>query len=135
MVVRLAALPAACYAVQNVLAQVGYQNLDSLTYNLLNQTKVMNEPAMGQPPASLSMWMPACLTGGLSVCQTIAAAVCLFVLTGKRQSGPQLVALALLLIACTGRDRQRERAARASLPPSPHACLLPACLWWCLLQP
>ena len=32
-------LPAALYALQNTMAQIGYQNLDSLTFNLLNQTK------------------------------------------------------------------------------------------------
>lgn len=33
-------LPAGLYALQNTMAQIGYQNLDSLTFNLLNQTKV-----------------------------------------------------------------------------------------------
>lgn len=36
----VAALPATLYAIQNVLVQHGYQLLDSMTFNLLNQTKV-----------------------------------------------------------------------------------------------
>jgi solute carrier family 35 (UDP-sugar transporter), member A1/2/3 len=35
-----AALPAVLYAVQNVLVQIGYTLIDSMTFNLLNQTKV-----------------------------------------------------------------------------------------------
>ncbi|EKX51550.1 hypothetical protein GUITHDRAFT_65850, partial [Guillardia theta CCMP2712] len=38
---KFAALPALIYAVQNLLTQVGYQNLDFLTFNLLNQTKIL----------------------------------------------------------------------------------------------
>ncbi len=41
---RLAAIPAALYALQNTMAQYGYQYLDSLTFNLLNQTKVRLHP-------------------------------------------------------------------------------------------
>lgn len=64
-----AALPAAGYALQNWLAQLAYANLDSLTFNLLNQTK------------------------------TLFAALCLYLVMGKRQSPLQLVALFLLLAA------------------------------------
>ena len=35
-----AALPAVLYAIQNVLVQIGYTLIDSMTFNLLNQTKV-----------------------------------------------------------------------------------------------
>jgi hypothetical protein len=35
-----AAVPAVLYAVQNLLVQFGYTLLDSMTFNLLNQTKV-----------------------------------------------------------------------------------------------
>jgi UDP-sugar transporter A1/2/3 len=66
---RAAAFPAVCYALQNYLAQVAYQNLDSLTFNLLNQTK------------------------------TLSAAACLYLVMGKQQSHAQLVALAMLLVA------------------------------------
>jgi hydroxymethylpyrimidine/phosphomethylpyrimidine kinase len=38
--IRVAALPATLYAIQNVLVQYGYIFLDSMTFNLLNQTKV-----------------------------------------------------------------------------------------------
>jgi UDP-sugar transporter A1/2/3 len=37
---KAAALPASLYAVQNLCVQHGYLLLDSMTYNLLNQTKV-----------------------------------------------------------------------------------------------
>ncbi|CAN0461955.1 unnamed protein product, partial [Laminaria digitata] len=64
-----AAFPAAVYALQNCLSQVAYVNLDSLTFNLLNQTK------------------------------TLFAALCLYLVMGKKQSPQQLVALSLLLVA------------------------------------
>ena len=64
-----AALPAMGYALQNWLSQLGYRNLDSLTFNLLNQTK------------------------------TLFAALCLYLVMGKKQSPWQLVALSLLLAA------------------------------------
>ena len=38
--VRIAAAPAALYAVQNVLIQIGYANLDGITFNVLNQSKI-----------------------------------------------------------------------------------------------
>lgn len=62
-----AALPAAGYALQNWLSQLAYKNLDSLTFNLLSQTK------------------------------TLFAALCLYLVMGKKQSRRQLVALSLLL--------------------------------------
>ncbi|CAM9301879.1 unnamed protein product [Pylaiella littoralis] len=65
----MAALPAAGYALQNWLSQLAYMNLDSLTFNLLNQTK------------------------------TLFAALCLYLVMGKKQSRQQLVALSLLLAA------------------------------------
>lgn len=65
----VAALPAAGYVLQNWLSLRGYMNLDSLTFNLLNQTK------------------------------TLFAALCLYLVMGKKQSRQQLVALALLLAA------------------------------------
>lgn len=64
-----AAIPAAGYALQNWLSQLAYMNLDSLTFNLLNQTK------------------------------TLFAALCLYLVMGKKQSRLQLVALSLLLAA------------------------------------
>lgn len=33
-------LPAAIYALQNSLLQISYRNLDSLTFSMLNQTKI-----------------------------------------------------------------------------------------------
>ncbi|KAM3568216.1 hypothetical protein VYU27_009657 [Nannochloropsis oceanica] len=66
---RLGAVPAALYALQNTMAQFGYQYLDSLSFNLLNQTK------------------------------TLAAAVCLYFVLGKKQTPLQLVALCMLLTA------------------------------------
>jgi hypothetical protein len=37
---QVAALPACLYSVQNVLIQIGYHHVDSMTFNILNQTKV-----------------------------------------------------------------------------------------------
>jgi UDP-sugar transporter A1/2/3 len=34
-------LPAAIYALQNSLLQISYKNLDSLTFSILNQTKLL----------------------------------------------------------------------------------------------
>eukprot|EP00804_Cyclotella_cryptica_P015780 CCRYP_013397-RC/>CCRYP_013397-RC protein AED:0.31 eAED:0.31 QI:0/-1/0/1/-1/0/1/0/166 len=48
---------------------LAYQNLDAITYNVLNQTK------------------------------TLSAAMCCYLLLGKRQSGMQMLALVLLLMA------------------------------------
>ena len=63
------AAPAACYLVQNLAMQRAYADLDSLTFNCLNQTKL------------------------------VATALFLFVLLRQRQSRQQLVALAMLLLA------------------------------------
>eukprot|EP00854_Cymbomonas_tetramitiformis_P015245 gene15245-18030_t len=38
---EMAALPAAMFTVQNICYQHAYQNLDGLTFNLLNQTKIL----------------------------------------------------------------------------------------------
>ena len=37
---QLAALPALLYAIQNLMVQYSYTYVDSMTFNLLNQTKV-----------------------------------------------------------------------------------------------
>ena len=37
---KVAAIPATLYAIQNLCVQYGYVYLDSMTFNLLNQTKV-----------------------------------------------------------------------------------------------
>lgn len=66
---RLALLPATIYLVQNLCSLLAYQNLDAITYNVLNQTK------------------------------TLSAALCCFLLLGKRQSKLQIVALIILLVA------------------------------------
>ena len=39
--VRVAALPSIIYSIQNVIAFFAYQNLDPLTFNLINQSKVI----------------------------------------------------------------------------------------------
>lgn len=76
------AAPAAlCYLVQNLALQRAYADLDSLTFNCLNQTKVA------------------------------ATALCLFLLQGYRQTGRQLVALALLTAAGLLLQLQGEQAA------------------------
>ena len=79
------AAPAACYLVQNLAMQRAYADLDSLTFNCLNQTKL------------------------------VATAFFLFVLLRQRQSGQQLVALAMLLLAglllqLTGEQRAASSA-------------------------
>ncbi|KAL9179637.1 hypothetical protein ACHAXT_008927 [Thalassiosira profunda] len=66
---RLALLPATIYLVQNLCSLLAYQNLDAITYNVLNQTK------------------------------TLSAALCCYLLMGKRQSTLQMAALVLLLTA------------------------------------
>jgi len=66
---KVAALPATLYAIQNLLVQYGYVLLDSMTFNLLNQTK------------------------------TLSAAFWLWIIMGKKQSSVQMVALLLLLLA------------------------------------
>lgn len=60
-------VPAMVYAVQNVMIQISLQNLDGLTFNLLNQSK------------------------------TIFTAVALFLIMGRKQSLPQVAALLGLL--------------------------------------
>lgn len=34
-------LPAVIYTLQNILLQISYKNLDSLTFSILNQTKIL----------------------------------------------------------------------------------------------
>ncbi|GAQ79083.1 Nucleotide-sugar transporter [Klebsormidium nitens] len=63
------ALPAAIYAIQNVLVQSAYPHLDPLTLSMLNQTKLL---------------FTALFTA---------------LLLGQRQSGPQVVALLCMLVA------------------------------------
>ena len=82
------AAPAACYLVQNLALQQAYADLDSLTFNCLNQSKLA------------------------------ATAFFLYVLLRQRQSAQQLVALALLLAAglllqLTGEQRAASSAGSA----------------------
>ncbi|KAK9949595.1 hypothetical protein M0R45_005112 [Rubus argutus] len=62
-------LPAAIYALQNSLLQISYKNLDSLTFSMLNQTKI------------------------------IFTALCTYLILGQKQSIQQVGALFLLIIA------------------------------------
>ena len=66
---RLSLIPATIYFVQNMCSLLAYQNLDAITYNVLNQTK------------------------------TLSAALCCYLLMKKKQSSYQMLALLLLLIA------------------------------------
>ena len=82
-----AAAPAVCYLVQNLALQRAYADLDSVTFNCLNQTKV------------------------------VATAASLYLLTGVGQSSMQMVALVLitlagLLLQVTG---ERARTGTASV--------------------
>jgi solute carrier family 35 (UDP-sugar transporter), member A1/2/3 len=65
----VALIPAGLYAVQNMASLTAYQNLDPLTYNTLNQTK------------------------------TLSAALCCYIVMGRKQSSIQIFALLLLLIS------------------------------------
>lgn len=65
----MAVIPAALYAVQNIAALKAYQNLDALTFNVLNQTK------------------------------TLSAALCCYFVMGRSQSMVQVGSLLLLLTA------------------------------------
>jgi UDP-sugar transporter A1/2/3 len=67
--VTVAFIPAALYALQNVAALQAYQNLDSLTFNVLNQTK------------------------------TLSAALCCYLVMGWKQSYVQVASLLLLLLS------------------------------------
>lgn len=60
-------LPAALYCVQNMAALMAYQNLEPLTFNVLNQTK------------------------------TLSAALCCYLIMGRKQSKTQMVSLVILL--------------------------------------
>ena len=63
---RVAGLPASVYAIQNIFYLKGAQNIDGLTFNLINQTK------------------------------SVSAAIFLFFVMGKQQSLQQVFALCLL---------------------------------------
>jgi solute carrier family 35 (UDP-sugar transporter), member A1/2/3 len=65
----VALVPAGLYAVQNMAALTAYQHLDALTYNTLNQTK------------------------------TLSAALCCYLVMGRRQSPVQVISLFLLLLS------------------------------------
>jgi len=65
---RCGAILASVYAFQNILIQVGYQNMSGLLFNLLNQTKIL------------------------------FTAVMVYAFTGKTQSKAQIVALFMVLV-------------------------------------
>jgi len=66
---KVAGLPSALYAVQNMAALMAYQQLNPLTFNVLNQTK------------------------------TLSAAVCCYIIMGRQQSLVQMASLVLLLVS------------------------------------
>ena len=67
--VTVAFLPAALYSLQNIAALQAYQTLDALTFNVLNQTK------------------------------TLSAALCCYLVMGRRQSFIQIISLLILLLS------------------------------------
>lgn len=67
--IALAGLPAFLYTIQNLAALMAYQNLEALTFNVLNQTKILS-----------------------------AALSCYFVM-GKRQSTMQVISLCVLILS------------------------------------
>lgn len=64
---KIAGIPAILYCMQNLASLMAYQNLQPLTYNVLNQTK------------------------------TLSAALCCYLVIGRKQSKTQIVSLLLLL--------------------------------------
>eukprot|EP01084_Bolivina_argentea_P298946 515266_1 len=66
---KCAAVPAVLYSLQSLLMQIGFRELGSVTYNLLNQTK------------------------------TLFAAICCYVIMGQKQSLLQVLALFMLVAA------------------------------------
>lgn len=71
----VALLPAGLYAIQNMAALAAYQNLQPLVYNVLNQTK------------------------------TLSAALCCYLVMGRKQSVAQILALFLLLVSALVMER------------------------------
>jgi UDP-sugar transporter A1/2/3 len=67
--IQVAAVPAGLYTVQNGAALLAYQHLDGITFNVLNQTK------------------------------TLSAALCCYLLIGRKQSKIQIISLFLLLLS------------------------------------
>jgi len=67
--IQVAFVPAFLYTIQNQAALLAYQNLNGVTYNVLNQTK------------------------------TMSAALCCYFLMGRKQSRAQVMALLLLLVS------------------------------------
>jgi UDP-sugar transporter A1/2/3 len=65
----MAGIPAAIYTVQNLASLLAYQNLEALTFNVLNQTK------------------------------TLSAALCCYLVMGKRQTKIQSLSLIMLLVS------------------------------------
>mmetsp|Transcript_25646 Transcript_25646/g.36172 ORF Transcript_25646/g.36172 Transcript_25646/m.36172 type:complete len:516 (-) Transcript_25646:65-1612(-) len=63
----VAGIPAALYTVQNIASLLAYQNLEALTFNVLNQTKILS------------------------------AALCCYLVMGKKQSKVQILSLLLLV--------------------------------------
>ena len=64
--VKVAVIPAGLYTIQNTAALMAYQNLDGVTFNVLNQTK------------------------------TLSAALCCYLLMGRKQSRIQILSLLAL---------------------------------------
>jgi len=83
--IGLAGLPAALYTIQNVAALMAYQNLEALTFNVLNQTKILS-----------------------------AALSCYFVM-GKRQSKMQVASLCILILSTLVIEQIVHPSAFASL--------------------
>lgn len=65
----MAGLPACLYTIQNLMSLMAYQNLEALTFNILNQTKILS------------------------------AALCCYFIMGKKQSIIQSLSLVLLLLS------------------------------------
>lgn len=88
--VNLAALPAVLYTVQNVLILNSQMYIDSMTFNLLNQTK------------------------------TIWAAIWLYLILNQKQSYMQMVALLIILVAAVVLNTNFGTVGTDVSPPSQH---------------
>ncbi|XP_011014345.1 PREDICTED: CMP-sialic acid transporter 5-like [Populus euphratica] len=99
-------LPAAIYALQNSLLQISYKNLDSLTFSILNQTKVVfllfQIPVVANALGGILVGLVTSYAGGVRkgfviVSALLVTALLQFMFEGKPPSVYCLVALPLVM--------------------------------------
>lgn len=97
----IAFLPAGLYVVQNLSALMAYQNLHPVTFNVLNQTKTVRPTMHSYPTVSrkeLYLTLSSYLFFILRTTQ-LSAALCCWLIMGRKQSRAQIFALFLLLLS------------------------------------